>query len=569
MDSPGISIVDVRRKPDDLEELDIAAQLVKEISPRFARLTASERASLLREMIPLAASVAEDWVRAACEAKRVSFDSPVSGEEWLAGPAVVVRNLRLLAESWERIAAGQSPIEGLPRRKRDDGLVEVDVFPASRLDAALFAGFRATVLCRGDEPRALPEVPAGGATTLILGAGNVSSIPAMDALYKLFVEGRTCVLKMNPVNEWVGPFIHRAFTPLVSRGYLEIVYGGAEAGEFLCNHPAIDEVHITGSDRTHDLIVWGPPGPERDRRKAADDPVLRKPVTSELGNVSPVAIVPGPYSEAQLRFMARNVAGMVTNNASFNCNAAKMLVTARGWPQRLHFLHLLTEALKATPLRQAYYPGAHDRYRLLTEGRGASVMRLGEAKDGEIPWTFIEGLNPSNRDEPLFCTEPFCGLISEVSIARNDAADFLDTMTLFCNHRLWGTLNASIIVHPSTEKDPAGKAALERAISELDYGTVAVNHWPALGYGFVSPPWGGSPNATLADVKSGIGWVHNTFMLKNIVKSVIRGPLMVSPKPAWFADNRRCHDIGRKLVALEASPSWLKLPGMVLTAIRG
>src|SRR5687768_388160 len=351
MDSPGITVADGRQKPDDLEELDIAAQLAKEIAPRFARLAASERAALLREMIPLAAAVAEDWVRAACEAKRIPFDAPVSGEEWLAGPAVVVRNLRLLAESWERIAAGQSPIEGLPWRKRDDGLVEVDVFPASRLDAALFTGFRATVFARGDAPCAMPEVPSGGATTLILGAGNGSSIPAMDALYKLFVEGRTCVLKMNPVNEWAGPFIQKAFTPLVSRGYLEIVYGGAEAGKFLCDHPAIDEVHITGSDRTHDLIVWGPPGPERDRRKAANDPLLRKPVTSELGNVSPVAIVPGRYSDRQLRFMARNVAGMVTNNGSFNCNAAKMLITAKGWGQRLRFLGFLAEALRRSPLR--------------------------------------------------------------------------------------------------------------------------------------------------------------------------------------------------------------------------
>ena len=36
-----------------------------------------------------------------------------------------------------------------------------------------------------------------------------------------------------------------------------------------------------------------------------------------------------------------NVAGMVVNNGSFNCNAAKMLVTSKSWPQREEFLRVL------------------------------------------------------------------------------------------------------------------------------------------------------------------------------------------------------------------------------------
>ena len=49
----------------------------------------------------------------------------------------------------------------------------------------------------------------------------------MDALYKMFVEGMVCVLKMNPVNEYLGPYLERALEPLIARGYLRIVYGGA------------------------------------------------------------------------------------------------------------------------------------------------------------------------------------------------------------------------------------------------------------------------------------------------------------------------------------------------------
>lgn len=548
--------------------LDHSAELTKGRSKEFSGLAAAERVALLREMIPRAAAVAEEWVRTACAAKGIPFDAPVSGEEWLAGPVVVIRNLRLLAESWERIADGREPAAGLPRRLLGPDLWETQVFPASRLDAALFGGFTCGVLHRTVEPQSGPDLPPEGANALVLGAGNVSSIPAMDVLHKMFVEGRTCVLKMNPVNEWAGEFIEKAFTPLVDRGYLRIVYGGGDVGEYLCKHRYVDEIHITGSNQTHDLIVWGPPGDERHARKLTNTPLVRKRVTSELGNVSPVAIVPGPYSEKELWFMARNVASMVTNNASFNCNAAKLLVTSRDWPQRRRFLVHLATAFAQARTRKAYYPGAHERYEALLAGRD-NVERFGRPAEGELPWALVTGLDASDTKEPLFRTEPFCGILSETAIPGRDAEDFLETMTEFCNSRLWGTLNASILIHPRTEKEADASRALWRAVQRLRYGTVAINHWPALGYGFVSPPWGGYPSSKLTDVKSGIGWVHNTFMLHGVVKSLVRGPLTVSPKPAWFFDNANTHVIGRKLVTLEAAPSWWKVPGVAFSAMRG
>ena len=90
-----------------------------------------------------------------------------------------------------------------------------------------------------------------------------------------------------------------------------------------------DAVHVTGSADTHDAIVWGPQGEERRRRLAENDPLLTKPITSELGNVTPWIVVPGEYSERELQFQAENVAAMIANNASFNCIAAKMIVPSR------------------------------------------------------------------------------------------------------------------------------------------------------------------------------------------------------------------------------------------------
>ena len=125
----------------------------------------------------------------------------------------------------------------------------------------------------------------------MLGAGNVSAIPMLDVLYCLFVDGHVVVLKMNPVNEAYGPVFARVLEPLIRDGYLAIVYGGADVGEHLTGSDLVDTVHITGSERTHDTIVFGP-GAVGQEAKAAGTPRFGKPIRSELGGASPTIVVP-------------------------------------------------------------------------------------------------------------------------------------------------------------------------------------------------------------------------------------------------------------------------------------
>jgi acyl-CoA reductase-like NAD-dependent aldehyde dehydrogenase len=551
--------------PTEQRQVDEAIAAVREKAPDFARLPPATKAALLRACIPRLLQVAPAWVADGARARGAD-----PGEEWLAGPSAAIRMFRLLADSLEEVARRGRPPLGRGVRTRPDGRLEIAVFPASALDGVTFRGFSAHVLMDpGVDERAARERQAAfyqrrdpeGSVSVILGAGNVSSIPALDIASKMFVEGHVCVLKVNPVNEWVGPHLERALEPLIARGFLRVVYGGAEVGSYLVYHPQVDDVHITGSDRTHDLIVWGPPGPERDRRQAANDPLLKVPISSELGNVSPVAIVPHAYSDQELRFQARNVVTMVFNNASFNCNAAKMLLTARGWPQRGQFLDLVAEGLRAAPTRTAYYPGAFDRYRTLLDGH--DVERFGEAGDQKLQWALVRGLDPARQDEPLFRTEPFCGILSETSIGSANPVEFLDQATAFMNDRLWGTLNAMIVIHPKAEADPAVGQALDGAVVGLRFGTVAINHWPALGYAFGTPPWGGHQSSTLRNIQSGLGWVHNTYMLDGIDKSVVRGPLTVTPAPLWFFDNPKTAKVAPLATDMEANPSWLKLPRLL------
>ncbi len=77
------------------DALDAAVRRVKAAAPEFAHLSLDERIAMLRRMRDGMMEVAEESVRLACAYKGHDFNSPHAGEEWLAGPMVTLRVLRL------------------------------------------------------------------------------------------------------------------------------------------------------------------------------------------------------------------------------------------------------------------------------------------------------------------------------------------------------------------------------------------------------------------------------------------------------------------------------------------
>lgn len=487
-------------------------------------------------------------------------------EELLAGATVIQRYVRLLGESLAQIAERGAPLVGDERvRRLPSGEVSVQVMPHSLADRALFMPYSIDVRLAAEVDTAdLRAAQASfyatsapqGSVAAVLGAGNVASIPALDVLHECFVAGRACVLKMSPVNAYLGPAFEHIFAPIAELGGLGIVYGGADVGKALLASPHVDHVHLTGSIETHDAIVWGPAGAERALRQRTGKPLLQKTITSELGNISPVVMVPGPYTERELSDVAECIAGMLFNNASFNCNAAKLLVLPK------HLAEPVTSRLEtlfaAQPPRTAYYPGAIARYAALTAKAGPGRVWSAPAGEGQLPWTLLTGLTPGS-DAESFQLEPFCPLQSVVEIDEREPEAFLARATQFLNDEVWGTLNAMLIVASGSEGDPSIEAAVARAIDELRYGTVAVNYWPAIGYGTGTPPWGGHPSSSLADAQSGIGFVHNALMLEHIRKVVLRGPLRRFPKPFYYPSYRHLDAVAKGLFDFESTGSAVSL----------
>lgn len=558
-------------------QLDAAVLRVKENAAAFARTSIDERIAFLRQMRDGYMSIAEESVRLSCAYKGVPFESPASGEEWLAGPMVTIRVLRLTEHALREVKQYGAPrVTDKMMRELPDGRLAVRVFPSDSFDSVLLAKHVGEAYMQKGVTRAnLAEhqavhyrKPHQGRVCLVLGAGNVNAIPPTDVVYKMFAEGTVCVLKMNPVNAYLGPLIEKAFAPLIARGFFAVVYGGGEEGAYLVNHPAIDEIHITGSDKTHDLLVWGPEGADRDARKARNEPLLKKDITSELGNVSPVIVVPGPWDQASLEFQARNIGGMVCNNASFNCNSAKLLVTTKGWSQRQTLLDLVSASMATGGVRKGWYPGAETRWKQFVEGR-KNMKIIGDAKQGELAYAFITDVDRSDEKDRVFTQEPWCTVLSETAFESSDVTTFCDEATKFVNEKVWGTLAAMVLVHPKTMENPAQAEAVEKMIRDLRYGAVVVNTWAGAVFGLGSAPWGGHPSSSLANIQSGRGWVHNTFLLEDLEKFVLRAPAKNFPISPWFPGHATQHLLGRRLTEFEYEPGWLKVPGVATAGMRG
>jgi hypothetical protein len=124
----------------------------------------------------------------------------------------------------------------------------------------------------------------------------------------------------------------------------------------------------------------------------------------------------------------------------------------------------------------------------------------------------------------------------------------------------------------------------EQAMERLRYGTIAINAWTAFGYLTPTLTWGGFAGATLADVESGIGVVHNALLLDRVERSVVRGPfrpfprsassafgpgrVSVLPKPPWFLSSRTGSEVSEGFTRFRMHRNWVKLVGTLTQAFR-
>ena len=137
----------------------------------------------------------------------------------------------------------------------------------------------------------------------------------------------------------------------------------------------------------------------------------------------------------------------------------------------------------------------------------------------------------------------------------------------FANEDCWGTLSCCLLAHPWVGETLHDE--LDRAVTHLRYGTVAVNAWPALGYAQASTTWGAYPGHTPEDIQSGTGVVHNALLFDHPQKSVIWAPFRPLAKPGYFADHKTLAKLGQAMLEHEQAPSLGSALRVALAGARG
>lgn len=556
----------------DIDRLEAGAKV-------WVALTLDQRARLLGRVRDAVGVVAQEWADAATMSKGLTPGHPLSGEEWLGGPYAVIGLLDALRETLEALAKGGSPLDGVTLDEAPGGRLRAHTFPLNGTEKFLLSGFTGEVwfepgvsAIEANRAAGLAQLTptVSGGVGLVLGAGNVSSIPVADVLYELFAHNRVALLKVNPTQDALVPVFERALAPLIEPGFVRIVRGGAATGAYLTSHPRFTHVHITGSAVTFDAIVWGT-GEDAAAARAAARPKLQVPITAELGGVSPIIVVPGRWSAADLKYQAEHVATMRLVNAGHNCIAGQVVIVSSDWPQRAEFLRELHAAYAAAPERPVWYPRSEERLEAAASAYPDAVWSADRTRA-------IVGVGESEDADAVETVEYFAPILG-VALVGGTGQEFLDAAVAHANDRLTGNLGANVIIDPATEE--ALGEGFERAIADLRYGDIAINTWTAFNFLTARLTWGGFPGATLDDVSSGIGVVHNALLLDRVERSVARGPFRpfprsvgdqlrrlslskstILPTPPWFVSSRTGAEVSAGLTRYLVDG---KLPGLVKT----
>lgn len=563
-------------------------QAVSELSARrndWARSGNAERIAILSEIKDCLMDVAEAWALSAARHKQIPDDSPLVGEEWISGPYSVMSACNALITTLSQMDQKKF-LDGLPVRDVNANQVSVRVLPHSIWDHLLLSGVQADIWMQEGVTRDnLKECAASvydsppdqrtGSVNLVLGAGNIASIAPLDCFQKLFLEHAVVILKMNPVNEYLVEFLLPALEPLIKRGFLQIVTGGIETGAYLCNHPDIESIHITGSEASYDAIVWGVGDEAVQNRQTGQKKNARK-ITAELGAVCPTIVVPGPWTRADIKFQAEQIATQKLHNSGFNCVACQMLILPQSWDQRNEFLQTVNRTLIESPSRGLYYPGAKQRVDEYCS-HYPDAQDLGDP--GTSPRRVVVQFNPQEEQAYAETTEVFAPLLSVMDMEGADPEAFLRNSIKYCNERLHGTLGANILVHPAIKRQLADR--WDEIIGELKYGCIAINAWTGLGFLSAQVPWGAFPGHSAENIQSGTGFVHNSYMFDRVERCVIEAPFRpfprnllhgsftLLPRPPWFVTNRRADKLGKLLTRFLHKPGWLKIPRIFANALLG
>jgi len=349
---------------------------------------------------------------------------------------------------------------------------------------------------------------------------------------------------------------------------IAFVIGSVAQGTAIVKHEEVEHIVITGSCKSYDKIVWG-----ADEKKAGKMQYV-KGMTAELGSVSSYIIVPGVWTDAQLETHAQQLACAKMANNSHVCASPQVLITCKNWPQRDAFLEKVRKWLSRFPATRPFYPACDKSY-------AAQLKALSEEQRKRPEELIVTNVQKFDQQQsPIFATglkqdsyatqnEAFCPVLGEVPFdTEPNVKAFLPTVVSYVNTGLWGSLTSTIIIDPQSATE--GQDVLEKAIDDLQVGSVGINQVAAFSYMFGSLPWGAYPGRhNTKDIQSGIGKIGNFYCYSNILKAIMRAPFVFPAQVKVPVNPPKVLKANRRLSSYFIYPTPWRLVQLFANAITG
>ena len=529
-------------------------------SKEFNSISNLQLASMLEETISNIKEVSFFWATI-CSDNKGTTKTPAEGEEWLGGPFASVLATQYYIKSLTND-------DDLKEKKYNSEENSYKVFPNNFTERITFPFIDAKVIFnksmsfddinkyRGFSKR----YNIDPSITLVLGAGNFSSIPYLDVLYHLITRKSVILLKLNPVNEYLKPVFEKVFQNFIERGYIIVTTGNIDESKYMASHPGINHIHLTGSDKTFEDIVYGRELTDRERKSKSLSKINNKPITSELGNVTPIIIHPGKWSTSDIKYQARKIVTAKLNNNGFNCIAAQVVVLPDGWGQTDTLIKFVKHYMSKAKERKAYYPESIERLEKLEKDKGYERVNSLSCVTPHLTRE-IKAYSKFEIDEVWSSTIYF------KKIEYTSIEDFANKAIDYCNDELWGNLGVSVIIKDHDRK--FNKHITNLYIEKLNYGTVAVNEWAAIGYIIPQLPWGGFPGNRDNDIQSGQSVVHNSMLFESPLKGVVNTKFRISRiiDPPWFVTNKRARRLFKNLTYYQINNTNINFLKLIFAAL--
>ena len=529
-------------------------------SKEYNSISNVQLASMLEETISNIKEVSFFWATI-CSDNKGTTKTPAEGEEWLGGPFASV----LATQYYINTLTND---DDLNEKKYNSEENSYKVFPNNFTERITFPFIDAKVIF--NKSMSFDEInkyrgfskryDIDPSITLVLGAGNFSSIPYLDVLYHLITRKSVILLKLNPVNEYLKPVFEKVFQNFIERGYIIVTTGNIDESKYMASHPGVNHIHLTGSDKTYEDIVFGRELTVNERKFKSLSKLNKKPITSELGNVTPIIIHPGKWSTSDIKYQARKIVTAKLNNNGFNCIAAQVVVLPDGWGQTDTLIKFVKHYMSKAKERKAYYPESMERLEKLEKDKGYERVNALSCVTPHLTRE-IKSYSKFEIDEVWSSTIYF------KKIEYTSIEDFAHKAIDYCNNELWGNLGVSVIIKNHDRK--FNKHITNLYIDELNYGTVAINEWAAIGYIIPQLPWGGYPGNKDNDIQSGQSVVHNSMLFESPLKGVVNTKFRISKiiDPPWFVTNKKARRLFKNLTYYQIDDSNINFLKLIFAAL--